>query len=46
MYLWTIILSERARGSIRVRTVQHLSNMMRPELQTLNVKPGTAGHPQ
>jgi hypothetical protein len=46
MYLWVIIPPERARGSTWARTVQHLSNMTRPELQTLDVKPGTAGHPR
>jgi hypothetical protein len=46
MYLWAIILPERARGSTWARTLRHLSNMAGPELQTLDVKPGTAGHPQ
>jgi hypothetical protein len=45
MYLWAIILPQRARSSTWARTVQHLSNMTRPELQALDVKPGTAGQP-
>jgi hypothetical protein len=46
MYLWAIILPERARGSTCARTLRQLSNMTRPDLQTLDVKPGTAGHPR
>ena len=46
MYLWAIILPEQARGLTWARTLQHLSDMTRPELQPLDVKPGTAGHPR
>ena len=46
MYLWAIILPERARGSTRAAPCSTYLNMTRPELQTLDVKPGTAGHPR
>jgi hypothetical protein len=45
MYLWAIILPERARGSTWARTLRHLSDMTGPELQTLDVKLERAGHP-